>query len=72
MKKVLHRSLVKSAFGGTAIATTTLCRRVDNSCDDYNVAADDSTVTCKFCLSIMHNVKRFAAATRNEITEMKP
>lgn len=54
---VLHRQIYKpSAFGGTS--NTTLCGRVDNSKNDYNVADTDAEVTCSFCRKILDGETR--------------
>lgn len=50
-KSVLHLS--QMIRRGDCTITTTLCRRVNNSKDDYNVADTAEQVTCKFCLKQM-------------------
>lgn len=47
-KPVLHKSLIIERPQWTI--TTTLCRRVSNARDDYNVADSDGQVTCRLCL----------------------
>lgn len=50
-KPVIHKSLMYERRGVNV--TTTLCRRVSNAADDYNVADSDDQVTCKLCLRLM-------------------
>ena len=49
---VLHRHIWKPTRDGHGVINTTLCGRVDNS-GDYNVADNDSEVTCKFCRRLL-------------------
>lgn len=55
-KTVLHESLIIERKHVTI--TTTLCRRVDNSGNDMNVAVNDEQVTCKLCLKKMDQLSK--------------
>lgn len=50
---VLHRHIWKPTRDGNGVINTTLCGRVDNSGDDYNVAVSDKETTCKFCRNLL-------------------
>lgn len=53
---VLHKQIYRSGpFGG--LINTTICGRVRNDSADYNVAVNDGSVTCKFCLSAIKRKK---------------
>jgi hypothetical protein len=42
--------------------TTTLCRRVSNAADDYNVTENDAEVSCKLCQKRIEIRNRMKAA----------
>lgn len=67
MSKVLHRGLILKGFTPDSAINTTLCRRVDNSQTDYNVANTDADVTCKFCLRIIADPLVYAHRTKRQI-----
>lgn len=66
-KRVLHRGIIKHGMTPDSAVTTTLCRRVDNSQSDYNVADCDEQVNCKLCRRIIDNHQAYAHATKREI-----
>lgn len=62
-KPVTHLSLMYERRGVNF--TTTLCRRVSNAADDYNVTDNDAEVTCKLCnkrIAIRLRIKTVEAA----------
>lgn len=60
-KPVTHLSLMFTNRHGVNF-TTTLCRRVSNAAEDYNVTERDEEVTCKLCQRRMEIKKRMLAA----------
>lgn len=57
MANVKHRHVWKPVHGG-GHCLTTLCGRVDNSGDDYNMADNDDAVTCKLCRPLLSGQRR--------------
>ena len=54
----LHRYIARR----THTINTTRCGRVNTRLRDYNVTADESEVTCKFCLATLAAIKRRQAS----------
>lgn len=59
-KPVTHLSLMYERRGVNF--TTTLCRRVSNAADDYNVTENDAEVSCKLCQKRIEIRNRMKAA----------
>ena len=59
-KPVTHSSLMYERRGVNF--TTTLCRRVSNASEDFNVTDIDAEVTCKLCIKRMEIRDRMRAA----------